>query len=131
VTAVFLLRIYGGLIVFQEQKLRLFFALLISALVTVFTFQSATAASCTAAKLALSRRIHALYAEIHELYRQSGGADTPEVCHLTKQQEDAHLQYKSLIANSQNHCGVTDSQFQQIQSVSYDSARASCGVNWK
>ena len=92
--------------------------------------QSALATGCKS-RAELDRDISAYNVKVQVRSRESGGADTPEVCHLTKLQEALFRKLVAIVDASPTHCGLPDFKVQKLHSVSYDASRASCGANWK
>src|SRR5271156_4222576 len=82
-----------------------------------------SAANCGDRK-AIAEKKHALAVRIREMTIQSGGVDTPEICHVTKHDEDLQLQLKAIVFNSSNHCGLSEDKIQRLQPDYFDKARA-------
>ena len=91
---------------------------------------SAVASNCGAIR-SINGHIQTLNSKVQNLNAQSGGRDTPEMCHLTFQLARYSDEMKSILASDPKHCKLFDAKFQWLESINFDSSIASCGANWR
>jgi hypothetical protein len=113
--------------------MRLYVAFAVAAMASALPFENYAFAVDCGERGKLAHQIAEINKQVLALNAQYRGADTVEMCHLTKQGEALFLQSISIEEGSLTHCGLSDAKRQKLLDAraGFDAARTSCSTNWK